>query len=375
MTGRQDDVGRTLRSLLLEESNTMPVDTHAAAVGLQRRIAHTRKRRRVTLAVAASVIIAAVAVTVAGGWLGADRAGDPAQNPDQADVVARGFLDAVGSYDADSAISYLTDDAIARRWGTPEQLRLDFAYNRAVGYKQTMIGAYCAHMGNSESGISLQCAFEMDAGGSDEIGLGPYTGNYWRLTVRDGKIVSAERDVAFMTNGFSGQIWEPFAEWVSVEHPDDVMVMYTDVRQGMQRVTEDSIRLWERRTTEYVAVVTQNLDAYPLDQPEVAAYVAQLESICSAAQARVSEEIQAIPDQPNQPAGIEVHERIMRETIPRLRALPLPKAVRWPYEGRAFPLMEEFSQYGKSKRVPPEERQLEGLLLSRIHLTPGLDKC
>jgi hypothetical protein len=374
MTGRQEDVGRTLRSLLLEESNTMPVDTHAAAVGLQHRLAHTCKRRRVTLA-AAALVVAVVAVTVAGGWLGVDKAGDPAQNPDQAEAVAREFLAAYGSFDADKAITFLSDDAIAGRWGTPGQLRLDFAYNRAVGYKQTMIGAYCAHMGNSESGISLQCAFEMDAVGSDEIGLGPYTGNYWRLTVRDGRIVSAERDVAFMTNGFSDQIWEPFAEWVSVEHPDDVLAMYTDHSQGMQRVNEDSIRLWERRTTEYVAVVTQNLDAYPLDQPEVAAYVDQLDSICSAAKARVSEEIQAIPDPAGQPALIEVHERIMRETIPELRALPLPKAVRWPYEGRAFPLMEEFSQYGKSKRVPPEERQLQGVLVSRIQLTPGLDKC
>jgi hypothetical protein len=372
MTGRQDDVGRTLRSLLLEESNTMPVDTHAAAVGLQRRLAHTRKRRRVTLA-AAALVAAAVAVTVAGGWLGVDQAGDPAQNPDQAEAVAREFLDAYGSFDADKAITHLTDDAVARRWGNPDRLHQDFAYNRAVGYKQ-MINR-CEQVGNSESGVSLRCAFEMDAGGSDEIGLGPYTGNYWRLTVRDGRIVAAQRDIAFMTNGFSHQIWEPFAEWVSVEHPDDVLAMYTDESQGMQRVTEDSIRLWERRTTEYVAVVTQNLDAYPLDQPEVAAYVAQLDSICSAAQARVSEEIQAIPDQPNQPAGIEVHERIMRETIPQLRAIPLPKAVRWPYQGRAFPLMEESSQYGKSKRVPPEERQLPGVLVSRIQLTPGLAKC
>jgi len=45
MTGRQDDVGRTLRSLLLEETSAMPVDTHNAALGLRRRIAHTRKRR------------------------------------------------------------------------------------------------------------------------------------------------------------------------------------------------------------------------------------------------------------------------------------------------------------------------------------------
>jgi hypothetical protein len=377
MTGRQDDVGRTLRSLLLEESNAMPVDTYNAAVSLRRRIAHTRKRRRVTVAVAASVVAAAVAATVAGGWLGVDTAGDPAQNPDQAEAVARGFLDAYGSLDADRALTYITEDAIAQGvvegWTTPEQLRLAFAHDQALGYKQTISG--CEQQGNSASGVSLRCAFDMHALRSDEIGLGPYTGNYWRLTVRDGKIVSGQREIAFMTNGFSGQMWEPFAAWVRVEHPDDVLVMYTDESQGMQRVTEDSIRLWEQRTAEYVAVVTQNLDAYPLDEPEVAAYVAQLESICSEAQAKLSDKIQAIPDPPNQPALIEAHERIMRETIPQLRALPLPKAVRWPYEGRAFPLMEEFSQFGKVNRVPPDERQLENLLLSRIQLTPGLDKC
>jgi hypothetical protein len=375
MTGRQEDVGRTLRSLLLEEANAMPVDTHAAAVGLQHRLAHTRKRRRVTLAVVASVaaaVVVTVAATGAGGWLGVDKAVGPAQNPDQAETVAREFLAAYGSFDADKAITYLTDDAITLRWGTPEQLRLDVAHYRAQGYQETV--NECEQVGNSESGVSLVCAFDMHGIRSDEIGLGPYTGNYWNLTVRDGKIDSANQRMAYLSNGFSKQMWEPFAAWVRVEHPGDIAAMYTDESQEMQRVTEDSNRLWELRTAEYVAAVTQNPAAY-LDQPEVAGYVAQLESICSAAQARVSDEIQAIPDPPNQRALIEVHERIMRETIPELRAIPLPKAVRWPYQGRAFPLMEEFSQFGKANRVPPDERQPETLLLSRIQLTPGLAKC
>jgi hypothetical protein len=372
MTGRQDDVGRTLRALLLEETSAMPVDTHHAVEGLQRRIAHARKRRRVTLAVAVSVA-AAVAVTVAGGWPGVNKAGDPAQNPDPSVAVAREFLDAYGSFDADKAISYLTEDAIAKGWDTPEGLRMELAHFQAQGYKQTIND--CRQVGSSDPEVSFLCVFDMHAIRSDEIGLGPYAGNNWHLTVRDGKVVSATQIIAFATNGFSNQMWEPFAAWVSHEHPDDVLAMYTDRRQEMMRVTEDSNRLWEQRTAEYVAAVTQNLDAYPLDQPEVAAYVAQLESICSAAQAKVSDAIQAIPDPPNQPAHIEAHERIMRETIPQLRALPVPKAVRWPYEGRAFPLMEAFSQYGNVNRIPPEERQPETLLLSRIQLTPGLNKC
>jgi hypothetical protein len=88
MTGREDDAGRALRSLLLEETNAMSVDTHHAAVHLRRRIADTRKRRRVTLAVAVSVAVA-VAVTMAGGWLAVTKAGDPAKNPDQSVTAAQ----------------------------------------------------------------------------------------------------------------------------------------------------------------------------------------------------------------------------------------------------------------------------------------------
>jgi hypothetical protein len=146
-------------------------------------------------------------------------------------------------------------------------------------------GNDCEQVGNSESGVSLVCAFDMHGIKSDEIGLGPYIDNYWNLTVRDGRIDSAYQRMAYLSNGFSKQMWEPFAAWVRVEHPGDIVAMYTDESQEMQRVTEDSNRLWELRTAEYVAAVTQNPAAY-LDRPEVAAYVAQLESICSAAQAR-----------------------------------------------------------------------------------------
>jgi hypothetical protein len=143
----------------------------------------------------------------------------------------------------------------------------------------------------------------------------------------------------------------------------------TDESQGMQPVTADSIRLSEQRSAEYVAVVKQNPAAH-LDQPKVAAYVAQLDSICAAAQARVKNEIQAIPQQ-SQPAIIQARERIMRETIPKLRAasLPRPTTVFWPYEGRAFPLMEKlFNEYPHNVQ-PPES------LARQIQQIPGLNKC
>jgi hypothetical protein len=286
-------------------------------------------------------------------------------------TVAQEFLAAYGRFDADAAISYLTDDAIvqgrdmATGRDTPEQLRLTLANYRALGYQQTITD--CEHANNSESGVSIQCAFDMQLMRSDEIGLGPYTDNYWVLTVRDGKIVSTWQEIPFASNGFFEQMWEPFGAWVSIYHPDNVLTMYIDETKSMQRFTEESNRLWEQRIPEYIADVKQNPAAH-LDQPKVAAYVAELDSICGAAQARVKNEIQAIP-QSNQPAVNEARERIMGQTIFELRALPLPEAVRWPYEGRAFPLIETlFSKY-PHRGQPPES------LPRQIQQIPGLDKC
>jgi hypothetical protein len=375
MTGRDDDLGRTLRSVLLEESNVMPVDTHRASEGLRRRVAQTHKRWRVTLAVAASVVAAAVAVSVAGGWLGVNMAADPAQNPDQAEAVAREFLDAYGRFDTDTALGYLTNDAIdqgaVEGWTTPEEFRLGLAHYRVQGYTQTIND--CEQVGNSEAGVNLVCAFDMHGIRSDEIGLGPYTGNHWDLTVHDGKIVSAKWVLGYISNGFSDQMWEPFAHWVSIDHPDDVLAMYTDSGQR-QRMTEDSNRLWEQRTAEYVTVVKQNPAKY-LDQPEIAAWVAQLDSICAAAQASVKDVIRVMPHR-DRPAVIKTRDRIMRETISELRALGSPKAVRWPYLGRAFPLMENLYVYGKlNQDAQPHDKQQAAWLLRQIQQTPGLDKC
>jgi hypothetical protein len=374
MTGRQDDAGRALRSLLLEETNAMPVDTHHAAVHLRRRIADTRKRRRVTFAVAASVV-AAVAVAVAGGSLGVNKAAKPAQNPDRSVAVAREFVDAIGRFDADTAISYLTKDAevqgnhIVEGSDAAEQLRLTLAHDRVLGYEQTIKD--CVRVGVSVpgwmvAGDSISCAFDMQAYRSDEIGLNPYTDNVWRITIRDGKIVWAQQDMPDGTNGFDDQMWIPFGIWMQEHHPDDVSTMYTRRDRWVPRYTEDSTRLWEQRSAEYVAAVKQNPAAH-LDQPEVAAYAAKLDSICAAAQARAKKETEAVPQQ-NQPAIIEARQRVMRETMPKLRALSLPEAVRWPYKGRAFPLMEKY--YGYPHNVQPPES-----LAHQIQQIPGLNKC
>ena len=142
--------------------------------------------------------------------------------------------------------------------------------------------------------------------------------------------------------------------------------MYLYKKGWEVRYTEDANRLWEQRSAEYVAVVKQNPAAH-LDQPKVAAYVAKLDSVCAAAQTKYKKEIQGIPQQ-DRPAIIEARTRVMREAMPELRAAPSPSAVYWPYDGRAFPLLEKFYAYPDNVH-PPES------LRRQIQQIPGLNKC
>jgi hypothetical protein len=161
--------------------------------------------------------------------------------------VATSFVDAYGAFDVDEAITYLASDAVISRFLDP--LRLNNSWFEASGYKQMLDS--CEQQGSSASGTPVRCTFDWHGLRSDEIGLGPYSG-WFDLTVRDGAIVQASLDLD--TGDFSPQMWEPFAKWVSATHPKDAAVMYANHNLDDYRVTEKSIRLWEKRTREYVKV-------------------------------------------------------------------------------------------------------------------------
>lgn len=95
------------------------------------------------------------------------------------------FLDAYGAFDADQAMTYLTDEALVAMWGTPESLRLELALLEAQGYKETITG--CQPLADSSPGTTVRCSYDFHGIRSDEMGLGPYSDNHWELTVHDGK--------------------------------------------------------------------------------------------------------------------------------------------------------------------------------------------
>ena len=125
-------------------------------------------------------------------------------------------------------------------------------FQEATGLQQ--IPDSCEEAFSYALGTVVRCTWDCHGIRSEEIGLGPYSGSYDEITVRDGKIVDVFGHIE--TSKFGPQMWDPFAEWVSTNHPDDVAVMYKP-NFSDYRLTPASIRLWEQHTREYVKAVQQ----------------------------------------------------------------------------------------------------------------------
>jgi hypothetical protein len=217
----------------------------------------TTRRKLGAFAVAAAIGLAAVALILV--IRPGENATTPANKPsavkpaDTDEVrVATGFLEAFGAFDAERARTYLADFAditgITEGKGV-EGLSLMTSFLEAQGYQQTITSCVA---GTFASETNVHCEFDFHAIRSDEIGLGPFSGSYFDVTVRDGEISRAS--MHWEIEEFSPQMWEPFRDWVSSTYPKDFAVMYMEGGSNF-RLTEESIRLWEQRTREYVKEV------------------------------------------------------------------------------------------------------------------------
>jgi hypothetical protein len=170
-----------------------------------------------------------------------------------AEDVATRFLEAYGAFDVEQMTTYLADDATIESMGAADDPRLLTSWLEATGYEQILHP--CEQVGNPASG-SIRCPFDFHALRSGEIGRGPFGGSSFDLVVRDGKIVHVSQ--GWEIEEFSPRVWEPFAGWVSKAHPEDAAVMYLDETHTGVRLSEESIRLWERHTQGYVDEVKRN---------------------------------------------------------------------------------------------------------------------
>jgi hypothetical protein len=215
-----------------------------------------RNKKIGAFAVAGAIVVAVVAVAVIIGTQGGQDTTTPANPPttvDQsektAEDVATDFFNAYFSSNEDQAVSMLADDADVSGWGLDgiREFRLLMRFSEAQGFKGILDS--CEEAFSYARGTVVRCTWDFHGIRSDEIGLGPYSGSYDEVTIRDGEIVDVFSHIEIAK--FSPQMWEPFAEWVSTNYPKDVAVMYIG-DYADYRLSLESIRLWEQHTREYV---------------------------------------------------------------------------------------------------------------------------
>jgi hypothetical protein len=219
-----------------------------------------RNKKVGAFAVAAAIVVVAVAVIV--GTRGGQDSTTPANPPTtvnpsdrSAEDAATDFFLAMSDSNENQAISMLAKDANLYGYGLEgiREFRLLMRLNEAIGIEEILDS--CEESGSTALSAVVRCTYDFHALGSDEIGRGPYSGSYDEFKVRhDGKILGAFRYMEFAK--FSPQMWEPFAEWVSTNYPQDVAAMYKGDLSDYW-LTPESIRLWEQHSREYVEAVNQ----------------------------------------------------------------------------------------------------------------------
>ena len=211
-----------------------------------------RRRRRRTwaaglVAAAASIALIAAALIFA---VNRDDAVEPVQPTPAtpAERVASAFFDAYMSNDRQRMASYLADNASMQDMSEAAWSR----WRLAAGFRT--LNESCQQQAARPEGTRVVCSFDFHMLGSNEIGRGPFSGDTLAVTVNNGKIAAAVETNTFLTNGFSDQMWEPFAGWVAAYHPSDAEVMYEDwPSQSSARLTGRSLALWTEHVQNYVA--------------------------------------------------------------------------------------------------------------------------
>ena len=217
----------------------------------------SRNKKIGAFAVAAAIVVVAVAAIF--GTRGSQDSITPANPPTTvgktAEDVATDFFHVYSFSNEDQAVSMLADDADLSGFfgleGTRD-FRLLMRFWEVTGFEHILDS--CVETSSLPSGTVVRCTYDFHGLRSDEIGRGPYSGNYDEITVRDGEIV--DMSSYFEISKFSPQMWDPFVGWVLTNYPEDVAVMY---ESGLHepRLTRESIRLWERHTREYVKAVKE----------------------------------------------------------------------------------------------------------------------
>jgi hypothetical protein len=209
---------------------------------------------RLLAAAAAVVLVAAGAV-----WVSSRHHPDtvgPTHKLSRAERVAihtaTSFVDAIHFYNLPQARRLLAPGATfagalsAKGW--PETMRF---FQDTGG----QIDPGTCRLSNrvGQPGIMVDCPYSYQLMRSADLGLGPYTGSHFRISTRRARVIRVYMWHRTDTNGWSRQMWTPFATWIDTFHHQDGPRMYPDwPKQGHFPDTNQAIQLWAHRTRQFV---------------------------------------------------------------------------------------------------------------------------
>jgi hypothetical protein len=194
------------------------------------------------------LILGALLTGCSAGSMGSPSSSSAGSRPGQAEQTAAAFVDAYGRYDRTLLKSLVGGDALVH-WAS-----LDRSNRQDEAMQFRVLLDHCTALDTTSTGTRVTCTFDMHGLGSEQLGLGPFTDNQFDLTVRDAKIVESGMNFAYGTNGFAGEVWEPFFDWVTQHYPKDVARMIDGNGDPLPDAT--SIELFDQHIADYVAVKT-----------------------------------------------------------------------------------------------------------------------
>ena len=101
----------------------------------------------------------------------------------------------------------------------------------------------------------MRCPFAYQLLGSGELGLGPFDGSYFTVTVDNESGLISKVDSTWLTRDFARNVSDRFTEWLTATHPDAEAQITVD---GQPAVTPEALALWAQYRQEYVQYVLAN---------------------------------------------------------------------------------------------------------------------
>jgi hypothetical protein len=249
-------LGEVLRQHAEDAMNR--TDTQTRFEMLEREVRRTRPRNRIGWVAAAAAAAAVVVGLVVVDASRDDESVTPAGPVDTraATELASDFVEAIATYDADRAASYLAAGARIEFQTSivdAESLGPHLRWTQAIGWRLLSAGCEPATLSAPAPAATVACAFAVHGLGSERLGRGPFPHYILRLTVVDGEIVSG---MEVGSDGFGATMWHPFTAWLVSNHMDEAAFMYADWPGTMKpALTERSARLWGKNVDKYVEAV------------------------------------------------------------------------------------------------------------------------